>query len=149
MGGWIRLCGVLALSAASVWVVGSTPSSARTVASNPTKDLTARGYIVYWDQNEEEDFFNPTTGQVRQLIPPYNPNGQMCLFPDGSGRFVTGYNPTLANQNNPGSLKPAMEPPVGEAVWDRNGNFTGQTIYVPGPYMLPCLLYTSPSPRDS
>jgi len=136
MGRWIRLCGVLVLSVAGVWVLGSTPSSARTTSSNPAKHVATR-YIVYWDQNEEEDFFNPATGQVGQLVPPYNPNGQMCLFPDGSGRFVTGYNPTLASQDNPGSLKPAMEPPVGEAEWDRNGNFTGQTIYVPGPYMLP------------
>jgi hypothetical protein len=50
---------------------------------------------------------------------------------------VTGYNPTLPGQHNPGSLKPVMQPPVGEAVWDRHGGFTGHTIYVPGPYHLP------------
>ena len=137
MGRRIRLCGVLALSAASVIVMVSTPSSARTVASHRARHHTTLRYLVYWDQNEEQDFFDPATGQVGQLVPPYNPNGQMCLFPDRSGRFVTGYNPTQASQNNPGSLKPAMQPPVGEAVWDRNGAFTGRTIYVPGPYMLP------------
>jgi hypothetical protein len=50
------------------------------------------GYIVYWDQNEEQDFFNSMTGQIGQLVAPYDPNGQMCIFPEGSGRFVTGYN---------------------------------------------------------
>jgi hypothetical protein len=137
VGKWGRLCLVIALSIASLWVLGSTPSSARSQQSNLGGHLHTHGYIVYWDQNEEEDFFNSATSQVGQLIPPYNPNGQMCIFPDHSGRFVTGYNPTLASQNNPGGLKPAMQPPVGEAVWDRNGNFTGKTIYVPGPYLLP------------
>lgn len=61
----------------------------------------------------------------------------MCVFPDGSGRFVTGYNPTLPSQHNPGSQKPIMNPPVGEAVWGRHGRFSGQTIYVPGPYTNP------------
>jgi hypothetical protein len=94
-------------------------------------------YFVYWDQNEEEDLATFPSGRVGQLVPPYDPNGQMCIFPDGSGRFVTGYNPTLPGQHNPGSLKPVMQPPVGEAVWSRHGHFTGQTIYVPGPYKLP------------
>jgi hypothetical protein len=134
---WTRFWLVAALLVVVLWGLGSTSSSASSLRSSPRGHTTARGYIVYWDQNEEQDFFNSTTGQVGQLIPPYNPNGQMCILPDRSGRFVTGYNPTLASQNNPGGLKPAMQPPVGEAMWDRNGNFTGQTIYVPGPYMLP------------
>ena len=91
--------------------------------------------LVYWDQNEEEDVL--IDGQVKQLVPPYDANGQMCIFPDRSGRFTTGYNPTLPSQNNPGSLLPLMNPPVGEAVWDRHGIFRGQTIFVPGPYALP------------
>ena len=60
----------------------------------------------------------------------------MCLAPDGSGRFVVGYNPTLASQNNPGSLKPVKEPAVGEAMYDRRGRFI-KTIFVPGPFALP------------
>ncbi len=95
------------------------------------------GYLVYWDQNEEEDLLAARSGRQGQLVPPYDPNGQMCILPDGSGRFVTGYNPTLPSQHNPGSLKPVMQPPVGEAMWDRRGNFTGKTIYVPGQYKLP------------
>lgn len=97
---------------------------------------SSSGVLVYWDTNEEQDVLLPN-GQIRKLVPPYDPNGQMCIFRDASGRFVTGYNPTLPSQNNPGSLKPPKNPPVGMAVWDRQGNFTGQTIYVPGPYTLP------------
>jgi hypothetical protein len=61
----------------------------------------------------------------------------MCIVPDHSGRFVVGYNPTLPSQHNPGSLKPYKEPPVGEAMYDRHGRFSGQTLFVPGPYHLP------------
>jgi hypothetical protein len=95
--------------------------------------------FVYWDQNEEQDAL-PPGGQPVQLVAPWDPNGQMCIFPDSSGRpgqFVTGYNPTLPSQHNIGSLLPYKNPPVGMAVWDRHGGFTGQTIYVPGPYPLP------------
>jgi hypothetical protein len=56
------------------------------------------------------------------------------VLPDRSGRFVVGYNPTLASQHNPGSLKPLKYPPVGEALYDRHGDFTGQTLFVPGPF---------------
>ncbi len=96
---------------------------------------SSSGVYVYWDTNEEEDVLLPS-GQVTKLVQPYDPNGQMCIVPDGSGRFVTGYNPTLPDQHNPGSLKPYKNPPVGESLWDRHGNFL-RTIYVPGPYGLP------------
>jgi polyvinyl alcohol dehydrogenase (cytochrome) len=59
------------------------------------------------------------------------------VVPGGGGRFVVGYNPTLASQNNPGSMRPVKQPPVGEAMYDVHGDFTGQTIYVPGPFALP------------
>jgi hypothetical protein len=101
--------------------------------------------FVYWDQNEEEDML--IDGQVKQLVLPWDTNGQMCIFPDHSGRFTVGYNPTLPSQDNPGGacpggggacLKPLHNPPVGEAIWDRHGNSTpDQTISVPGPYALP------------
>ena len=104
-------------------------------------------FFVYWDQNEEEDVL--IDGQVKQLVQPWDPNGQMCIFPDHSGRFVVGYNPTLPSQDGPGGacpggagsgacLRPLHNPPVGEAVWDRHGNSTpDSTIFVPGPYALP------------
>ena len=94
-------------------------------------------YFVYWDQNEEQDALSMPSGRIAQLIPPWDPNGQMCIVPDGSGRFVVGYNPTLPSQHNPGGLKPYKQPPVGEALYDRHGRFTGQTLFVPGPYHLP------------
>jgi hypothetical protein len=147
---WARLLlGGAILGGAGLWIPASTSVSAATLKAAGGSHRSYPGYIVYWDQNEEQDFFNSTTGQIGQLVAPYNPNGQMCIFPDGSGRFVTGYNPTLADQNNPGSLKPVMQPPVGEAVWDQHGNFTGQTIYVPGPYDLPGQTVGGDIPPDS
>jgi hypothetical protein len=104
-------------------------------ASDRHDDDRSRSYFVYWDQNEEQDFLAMPSRRLGQLIPPYDPNGQMCVLP--GGRFVTGYNPTLTSQHNPGSLKPTMQPPVGEALWDRHGRFTGTTLFVPGPYKLP------------
>jgi hypothetical protein len=114
----------------------SAPTSTPTATSAPTPAV-----FVYWDQNEEEDALLPS-GQLVQMVPPWDPNGQMCVFPsgfgpNGGGGFVTGYNPTLPSQHNLGGLKPLKNPPVGEAVWDRNGNFTEQAIFVPGPYALP------------
>ncbi len=114
----------------------STPTPTATATTVPTAAV-----FVYWDQNEEEDALLPS-GQLAQMVPPWDPNGQMCIFPtgfgpNGGGGFVVGYNPTLPNQHNLGGVKPLKNPPVGEAVWDRNGNFTGQTIFVPGPYALP------------
>src|SRR5919108_147951 len=95
---------------------GSTHKAA-TTATGPGQ----QGYYVYWDENEEQDFLRAPAGDRGQLIPPWDPNGQMCLVPDHSGRFVVGYNPTLASQHNPGSLKPVKAPPVGEAMYDRRG----------------------------
>ena len=93
--------------------------------------------MVYWDQNEEEDFLSVPSGRRGRLIAPWDPNGQMCIQPEGDGRFVVGYNPTLPSQHNPGSLLPYKQPPVGEARYDRHGRFTGQTIFTPGPFHLP------------
>jgi hypothetical protein len=111
----------------------ATPPRTPTATATPTP---TGGVFVFWDQNEEEDALTPSGG-LEQLIPPWDPNGQMCILPDGSGRFVVGYNPTLPGQHNPGSLLPVKNPPVGLELCDRNGNFTGHTIYVPGPYALP------------
>ena len=120
---------------AAVTVVMMAVALPAAAASERHDDRRSHPYFVYWDQNEEQDFLSVPSGQVRQLIPPYDPNGQMCILPDG--HFVTGYNPTLPSQHNPGSLKPVMQPPVGEALWDRHGRFTGTTLSVPGPFELP------------
>ena len=105
-------------------------------------------YTVYWDENEEEDFLRVPSGRTGQLIPPWDPNGQLCIVPDRSGRFVVGYNPTLASQNNPGSLKPLKEPAIGEALYDRRGRFI-KTIFVPGPFALPGTTIGGDIPPDA
>ena len=156
MGRWRNGQVAVAVVAATFAMTGATAVAGRATAAGAasagaqvTTGAHSPAYLVYWDQNEEEDFYNSATGQLGQLIPPYNPNGQMCLIPDGSGRFVTAYNPTLPSQNNPGSNQPVMQPPIGMAVWDRNGDFSGQTIYVPGPYMLPGQTVGGDIPPDS
>jgi hypothetical protein len=115
-----------------------------TGAATPTGDsvpLVAGGnpgnasYLVYWDQNEEEDFLSMPSGTQGQLLPAWDPNGQMCLLPDG--RWVVGYDPTLPDQRNNGSAKPYKQPADGEELDEPNGSFSGQTLYVPGPYKMP------------
>ena len=102
------------------------------------------GYLVYWDQNEEEDFLSMPSGTQGQLVPAWDPNGQMCVLPDG--RFVVGYDPTLAGQDNLGSAKPYKQPADGEELDEPNGSFSGQTLYVPGPYKMPGQTIGSDSP---
>ena len=75
------------------------------------------------------------SGIQGQLVPAWDPNGQMCLLPDG--RFVVGYDPTLPAQDNLGSAKPYKQPADGEELDEPNGSFSGQTLYVPGPYKMP------------
>ena len=115
----------------------------------PARARSRREVLVYWDQNEEEDVL--IGGQVKRLVQPWDPNGQMCIFPDHSGpfkgHFTVGYNPTLPSQDDPGGacpngggacLKPLHNPPIGEAIWDQHGNSTPDaTIFVPGPYAIP------------
>ncbi len=122
---------------------GTTPTGASVplVAGGSTKKSR---YIVYWDQNEEEDFLSMPSGVQGQLVPPWDPNGQMCILPDG--RFVVGYDPTLPAQDNLGSAKPYKEPADGEELDEPNGSFSGQTLYVPGPYKMPGQTIGSDSP---
>ena len=122
----ILLASVLALASSGLF-----PS----VASRPAGAAGQR-FWVYWDENERELYRQEPSGKMGTLIPYWDPNGQLCIFP-GSAKFTTGYNPTLPSQHNPGSKKPLKNPPVGEAVWDGHGHFTGKTIYVPGRFHLP------------
>jgi hypothetical protein len=127
--------------ASACWSSGGVASGSAAVGNAaPTTTAvppTTTGYFVYWDQNEEEDYLHVPSGESAHLIPPWDPNGQMCTLNDGSGRFVVGYNPTMPSQHNPGSLKPYKDPPVGEALYDRFGDFTGTNLFVAGPYHLP------------
>ncbi len=90
----------------------------------------------------------PSTRQG-QLQQAWDLNGQMCVLPDRSGRFVGGYDPTLPSQHNPGGLKPYKQPPIGEELDESNGSFSGQTLYVPGPYKLPGETIGGDSPPTS
>ena len=47
-----------------------------------------------------------------------------------------GYDPTLPDQHNLGGLKPYKQPADGEELDRPNGSFSGQTLYVPGPYKM-------------
>ena len=119
---------------------GSSGSSTATRTGN-TVPLVAAGstgsaaYLVYWDQNEEVDFLSMPSGTQGQLMPAWDLNGQVCILPDG--RFVGGYDPTLPAQHNLGSAKPYKQPADGEELDQPNGSFSGQTLYVPGPFKMP------------
>ena len=122
---------LIVVGGAVVLTVASAVTGARAA---PVALGNKTSYNVYWDQNEEEDFLAVPSMRTGQLIPPWDPNGQLCILPDRSGRFVVGYNPTLPSQHNPGSLKPVKQPPIGEALYDKHGQFTGTTLAVPGVY---------------
>ena len=122
---------LVVVAGAVLLTVASSATGAR--AASPGHGNKA-SYNVLWDQNEEEDFLAVPSMRTGQLIPPWDPNGQLCVLPDRSGRFVVGYNPTLPSQHNPGSLKPVKQPPIGEALYNKHGVFTGTTLAVPGAY---------------
>ena len=107
------------------------------------------GYLVYWDQNEEVDFLSMPSGTKGQLMPAWDLNGQVCVLPDGTGRFIGGVDPTLPGQHNPGGLKPYKQPAIGEEVNLGNGAFSGQMLYVPGPYKMPGQPIGEDSPADA
>ncbi|HMC43206.1 MAG TPA: hypothetical protein VKI20_09365, partial [Acidimicrobiales bacterium] len=79
--------------------VGVLTASASAVARAPAGAEQARTR-VYWDQNEEVDLLLDANASYsgKQLVPPWDPNGQLCVFPDGSGRFTVAYNPTGVEQ---------------------------------------------------
>lgn len=142
-----------ACSASSSTATSSSPPSSGAAASGHrlgTASLAATArpaYLVYWDQNEEVDFLSMPSGQTGILMPPWDLNGQMCVLPDGSGRFVGGYDPTVPNQDNVGSLLPYKQPPIGEELNQANGSFSGQTLYVPGPFKYAGQTIGGDSPR--
>src|ERR1700694_5258611 len=129
-------CSVLIVLITASAVLGACSSGASAPTAAASKVPSQHGYFVYWDENEELDFLATQPPRQAHLIPPWDPNGQMCLMNDGTGRFSVGYNPTVPSQHNPGGLKPNKQPPIGQAIYDRTGHFTGRTAFVPGPYHL-------------
>jgi hypothetical protein len=137
LGTALCLGAVVAVVAALGGVASGAPSASTPGSSVPTSaggEKGQPGYLVYWDQNEEVDFLSMPKGTQGQLLPAWDLNGQMCVLP--GGRFVGGYDPTLPSQHNLGGLKPYKQPPDGEELDEPNGSFSGQTLYVPGPYKL-------------
>jgi hypothetical protein len=135
----VGLATLAALSGTSAVAGSSSPRDPTApVAGAPASAAPKTGYVVYWDQNEEEDYVASATNTQGQLITPWDPNGQMCLLNDGTGRSVVGYDPTQLSQHNPGGPPhhPFKQPPIGEELIARNGAWTGKNLYVPGPFKL-------------
>jgi len=133
------LLGALAIVGATIGAAAGPPPAAAVTPSGPARlQAPKTGYVVYWDQDEEEDYYASATGAQGQLVTPWDPNGQMCLLNDGTGRFVVGYDPTQPSQHNPGGPPhhPYKQPPIGEELVSRTGAWTGQNLYVPGPYRM-------------
>ncbi len=129
-----------------------TTASTNLISNGPVGHIVGgvtgkSGYLVYWDQNEEEDFLSMPSGTQGQLVAPWDPNGQMCILTDG--RFVVGYDPTLPSQHDLGGVKPYKQPGDGEELDDPNGAFSGQSLYVPGPYKMPGQSIGSDSPPSA
>jgi hypothetical protein len=144
----VVVCGATLLAACSSGS-SSTPAT-QTDTSVPLVTGGSPGnasYLVYWDQNEEVDFLSMPSGLQGQLLPAWDLNGQICILPDG--RFVGGYDPTLPNQDDAGSHLPYKQPADGEELDEPNGSFSGQTLYVPGPYKMPGQSIGSDSPPTS
>jgi hypothetical protein len=92
------------------------------------------GYIVYWDQNEEQDYYASANHSQGQLETPWDPNGQMCIVPHTNGKWVIGYDPTNPSQHNPGGPPhhPFKQPPDGVELNNPNGTSTHHNLFVPG-----------------
>ena len=136
----VAACSSSSGTATSTTVGGGTGTAALAASQRPA-------YLVYWDQNEEVDFLSMPSGTTGILLPPWDLNGQVCVLPDGSARFVGGYDPTQPAQDNVGSLLPYKQPPIGEELDRPNGSFSGQTMYVPGPYKYAGQTIGGDSPR--
>src|SRR5579875_821484 len=131
--GWLALATFAVVGAQAACGGSAAGSGPRGAVSAPGRVPAGTSYVVYWDQNEELDVLAMPSGRTGTLVAPWDANGQLCLMHDGSGRLATGYKPTLPDQHNPGGVKPYMQPPVGIALWNRNGSFSGTTMAVHGP----------------
>jgi hypothetical protein len=128
---------VAVLGVATLAGVSSAPG-APADAAPAAFQAPRKGYVVYWDQNEEEDYYASASNTQGQLFPAWDANGQMCILNDGTGRWVVGYDPTLPSQHNPGGppFKPYKQPPIGEELVGPTGAWTGTNLFVRGPYRM-------------
>jgi len=117
-------------------VLGPGGAAGASVSATAAVHEPRSGYLVYWDQNEEEDYYASATSAEAQLETPWDPNGQMCLLNDGTGRWVVGYDPTNPSQHNPGGPPhhAFKQPPIGEEMNNRFGQWTGLNLFVAGPF---------------
>jgi hypothetical protein len=115
---------------------GSASAPASGGTASVTSTAPRSGYLVYWDQDEEVDYYHSTDGSQGQVMPPWDLNGQVCVLNDGTGRFVGGSDPTNPSQLNPGGppTYPFKQPPDSEEMNNVTGGFTGKTLFVPGPF---------------
>ncbi len=146
--------------AVAVWMtlalaLAACTSSGGAVAAgaptDPSFSAPTSGYIVYWDQDEEVDYYESANHTQGQLMAPWDLNGQVCLLNDGTGRWVGGSDPTNPSQLNPGGPpnNPFKQPAISEEVNSVHGAFTGKTLSVPGPYRMAPGLPGEDSPPDS
>src|ERR1700733_1063124 len=78
---------------------GAAASGSKT--SRASFNAPTKGYVVYWDQDEEVDYYESANHSQGQLETPWDLNGQVCLLNDGTGRWVGGADPTNESQHNP------------------------------------------------
>jgi hypothetical protein len=152
-GPWRGRRGLLGFGLITALVLaGCSSGSAASGGGQTTTGFSAptTGYIVYWDQDEEVDYYESANNTQGQLMTPWDLNGQVCLMNDGTGRWVGGSDPTNQSQHNPGGppTYPFKQPAISEEMNDVNGNFTGTTMYVPGPYRMAPGLPGEDSPPD-
>jgi hypothetical protein len=115
---------------------GTLPNSKGTLPGDHPISPPKSGYLVYWDQGEEVDYYESANGSEGQLMTPWDLNGQMCIVPHTNGDFVGGYDPTNSGQHNRGGPPdhPFKQPGDGEELNNRYGVWTGTNLFVPGPY---------------
>src|SRR5438445_9911745 len=88
---------VVTMGGGSILATGPARATHAMLAS-PSAAIPS-GTRVYWDQNEEMDWLiHDGVQQNAPLVPAWDANGQMCVFPDSTGRFTTAYNPTDSGQ---------------------------------------------------
>ena len=133
-----RVIGALVVAALVLAGCSSAADPASSGSAASTSSAPRSGYLVYWDQDEEVDYYSSADGSQGQLMAPWDLNGQTCVLNDGTGRFIGGSDPTNPSQLNPGGppSNPFKQPADSEEVNNVHGGFTGKTLSVPGPFRM-------------